>query len=64
MCAKAVFIGRAPLWGVSAGGTEGVNVALSIFQEEIGRVMGLAGCSSLDDVAGMVEDGAINHQPF
>ena len=64
MGAKAVFIGRAPLWGVSAGGTEGVNVALSIFQEEIGRVMGLAGCSSLDDVAGMVEDGAIHHQPF
>ena len=64
MGAKAVFIGRAPLWGVSAGGTEGVNVALSIFQEEIDRVMGLAGCSSLDDVAGMVEDGAIHHQPF
>jgi len=48
--AKGVFAGRAPLWGVTAGGEEGALRALDILREELDRVMGFAGCLKLDDI--------------
>ena len=48
--AKAVFTGRAPLWGVSSGGEEGAYLALNILREELDRVMGFTGCNNLQDI--------------
>jgi isopentenyl diphosphate isomerase/L-lactate dehydrogenase-like FMN-dependent dehydrogenase len=45
--AKGVFVGRAPLWGVSAAGQAGAAHALSILREELDRVMAFAGAPSL-----------------
>ena len=44
--AKAVLVGRAPLWGVAAAGQAGANRALAILHEEILRVLGQLGCST------------------
>ena len=41
--ADAVFVGRAALYGVAAGGREGAKRALDIFREEIDRDIGLLG---------------------
>ncbi len=48
--AKAVFAGRAPLWGVSAAGESGAYKALDILREELDRIMGFTGCVTLDDI--------------
>jgi isopentenyl diphosphate isomerase/L-lactate dehydrogenase-like FMN-dependent dehydrogenase len=48
MGASAVMVGRAPLWGVAAAGETGVSRALEILREEIDRVLGQVGCSSLN----------------
>jgi isopentenyl diphosphate isomerase/L-lactate dehydrogenase-like FMN-dependent dehydrogenase len=46
--AEAVMIGRAPLWGVAAGGEAGATRALEVLENEINKVMGFIGCSSVD----------------
>ncbi len=48
--AHAVMIGRATLYGIAAGGEPGARRALTIFREEIDRVMALLGCRSVADV--------------
>lgn len=48
--AKAVLVGRPILWGLAAGGQEGVEKALSILKEELDLAMALSGCSSLKDL--------------
>jgi isopentenyl diphosphate isomerase/L-lactate dehydrogenase-like FMN-dependent dehydrogenase len=48
--ANAVFIGRAPLYGVAAHGEAGVARAIEIFREEIGRVMALLGVRSVTEL--------------
>ncbi len=48
--AHSVMIGRAALYGLAAGGEEGVNHALSLLTTEIDRVLGQLGCRSLDEV--------------
>ncbi len=48
--AHSVMIGRAALYGLAAGGEEGVNHALSLLTSEIDRVLGQLGCRSLDEV--------------
>ncbi|MBL4586998.1 MAG: alpha-hydroxy-acid oxidizing protein [Flavobacteriales bacterium] len=54
--AKAVLIGRAYLYGLAAGGEEGVTRSYDILQEEMIRVMQLIGCSSLKELnAGYVK---------
>lgn len=45
--AHAVQIGRATLYGVAAGGHAGAARAITIFREEIDRVMALIGCPSV-----------------
>jgi (S)-mandelate dehydrogenase len=49
--ADAVFVGRAPLYGVAAGGREGAKRALDIFREEIERDMGLLGVPRVADLS-------------
>lgn len=48
--ADAVMIGRATLFGLAAGGQDGVNHALSIITTEIDRALGQLGCNSLDEL--------------
>jgi len=48
--AHAVQIGRATLYGIAAGGQPGAQRALTIFREEIDRVMALLGCRSVADL--------------
>jgi (S)-mandelate dehydrogenase len=48
--AAAVFVGRATLYGLAAGGEEGVTRALELFREEIRRAMALIGCTTLAEL--------------
>ena len=48
--ASGVFVGRATLFGLAAGGEAGVARALTIFRDEISRAMALLGCASLSDI--------------
>jgi (S)-mandelate dehydrogenase len=48
--ANAVMLGRAPLHGVAAAGEAGAHRALQIYRDEIDRVLGLLGCTSLDQL--------------
>ena len=48
--ADAAMAGRAPLWGVAAGGEAGVAQALDIYRSEIDRVMAYLGCRSVADI--------------
>lgn len=46
--ARAVFVGRPVLWGLAAGGADGVVGVLSLLRDELARAMQLAGCPDLD----------------
>jgi (S)-mandelate dehydrogenase len=48
--ADAVMLGRATLYGLTAGGEAGVRRAIDIFKTEIDRVLGQIGCVSLADL--------------
>ena len=48
--AKAVMIGRPYIYGVTAGGQQGVAKVLSIFRDELTRDCQLLGCASLAEV--------------
>jgi isopentenyl diphosphate isomerase/L-lactate dehydrogenase-like FMN-dependent dehydrogenase len=50
MGASAVFVGRATLYGLAAGGEPGVARALAILREEIDRALALIGCSTLAEL--------------
>jgi (S)-mandelate dehydrogenase len=45
--ARAVLLGRAPLYGVAAGGEPGAARALAILRDELERAMLLTGCRSV-----------------
>lgn len=47
--ADAVFVGRATLWGVAAGGQAGAARALDLLTSEFRRVMAYLGCNSVKD---------------
>lgn len=49
--ADAVAIGRAYLYGLAAGGTEGVEQAITILENELVRAMQLSGCQKLSDLS-------------
>ncbi|NVB79219.1 MAG: alpha-hydroxy-acid oxidizing protein, partial [Kofleriaceae bacterium] len=51
--ARAVLVGRPVLWGLAAGGREGVATALAILRRELDLAMALCGCP---DVASMTRD--------
>ncbi len=48
--ADMVYIGRSTLYGTGAGGEAGAARAISIFREEIDRVMALIGCRSVAEL--------------
>ncbi|KAK0508121.1 hypothetical protein JMJ35_009205 [Cladonia borealis] len=48
--AKGVGIGRAPLWGLAAGGVEGVERTFEILSEELKTAMRLLGASRVADL--------------
>ncbi|WP_185972462.1 alpha-hydroxy acid oxidase [Georgenia yuyongxinii] len=48
--ADAVMVGRAPLYGLSAGGETGAHHALSLLGREITRMMGVLGISELSQL--------------
>jgi 4-hydroxymandelate oxidase len=45
--ATAVQVGRPVLWGLAAGGQEGVEFALGLLRQELDLAMALAGCPDL-----------------
>jgi isopentenyl diphosphate isomerase/L-lactate dehydrogenase-like FMN-dependent dehydrogenase len=48
--AQAVLAGRPPLWGLAAGGAEGVQRVLELLRDEIELTLALCGCTSPADV--------------
>jgi 4-hydroxymandelate oxidase len=48
--AKAVLVGRAPLWGLGAFGQQGVERVMQILERELALAMGLAGVTSLSRI--------------
>lgn len=51
--ARGVLVGRPVLWGLAAGGREGVVAALTLLRRELDLAMALCGCP---DVASMTRD--------
>ncbi|MGH3437770.1 MAG: alpha-hydroxy acid oxidase [Sciscionella sp.] len=51
MGARFTFIGRAYLYGLMAGGREGVDRVIELLREEIVRTMKLLGVASLDELS-------------
>jgi 4-hydroxymandelate oxidase len=51
--ARGVLVGRPVLWGLAAGGREGVAAALGLLRRELDLAMALCGCP---DVASMTRD--------
>ena len=49
--ARAVLIGRAMVWGLAAGGEEGVTDVLRLLQREVELGLALLGCASPADVS-------------
>ncbi|WP_423459456.1 alpha-hydroxy acid oxidase [Ottowia sp. VDI28] len=45
--ADAVMVGRAAMWGTAVGGEAGARHALAMLRDEIDRVLGFVGCSSI-----------------
>jgi isopentenyl diphosphate isomerase/L-lactate dehydrogenase-like FMN-dependent dehydrogenase len=54
--AKAVMVGRAPLYGVAAAGETGARQALQFVREELERVMGFLGCNTIADLGSRILD--------
>lgn len=48
--ANAVMCGRASLWGLGAGGKDGIIKAFDLLKRELINVMQLAGCKTLKDI--------------
>ena len=48
--AKAVMVGRPPLWGLGAFGQAGVQRVLEILQSELALAMALSGCPNLASI--------------
>ena len=48
--ADAVLLGRPVLWALAAGGADGVRDCLDAVTDELAHCMGLAGCTSVDEV--------------
>jgi len=49
--ADAVLIGRPTLWGLAAGGREGVARVLGLLREELELTLGLLGCTGVSQLA-------------
>jgi (S)-mandelate dehydrogenase len=49
--AEGVLLGRAPVYGLAAGGEDGVSHALAILADEFDRTLALTGCSGVADLS-------------
>jgi isopentenyl diphosphate isomerase/L-lactate dehydrogenase-like FMN-dependent dehydrogenase len=47
--ARAVLVGRPPLWGLAVNGAEGVQTVMEHLRDELVRAMQLTGTSTLAD---------------
>ena len=65
--ADMVFVGRATLFGIAAGGEAGAAHAIEILRTEIHRVMALLGCSSVrelnEDYLSCADPALLKHIP-
>jgi L-lactate dehydrogenase (cytochrome) len=52
--ARAVLLGRAPLFGLAAGGEPLASRAIEIIADDLRRAMTLAGCAGADDVGNLM----------
>jgi 4-hydroxymandelate oxidase len=52
--ARSVLIGRPALWGLAAGGADGVARVLRILQAELAEVMAITGAAKISDIDGSV----------
>lgn len=48
--ARAVLVGRPPLWGLAVGGADGVRHVLDLLHDELDLAMALSGCCSMADI--------------
>ena len=48
--AEAVLLGRAPVYGLGAGGTDGAGRAIAILAEEFDRTLALCGCRTVAEL--------------
>jgi isopentenyl diphosphate isomerase/L-lactate dehydrogenase-like FMN-dependent dehydrogenase len=48
--AKAVLVGRGPLYGVSVAGQKGAARALEIYRDEIDRILAMIGCPGVEQL--------------
>ncbi|XP_019872931.1 2-Hydroxyacid oxidase 1 [Aethina tumida] len=48
--ARMVFFGRPALWGLACGGQQGVENVLNILKKEFDQVLGISGCTSIEDI--------------
>jgi isopentenyl diphosphate isomerase/L-lactate dehydrogenase-like FMN-dependent dehydrogenase len=51
------LVGRPVLWGLAAGGQQGVEKVLSILHDELDLAMALAGCRNLAEVNHSILNG-------
>ena len=49
--ARAVFLGRAALWGLAAGGQAGVERSLTLLEEEFRLAMALCGATRIEELS-------------
>jgi 4-hydroxymandelate oxidase len=50
--ARAVLVGRPPLWGLAVHGADGVRAVLDHLRNELVRTMALCGAQRLDELTG------------
>jgi 4-hydroxymandelate oxidase len=48
--ARAVLLGRPPVWGLAVDGTAGARHVLDLIREELDLAMALSGCRSVDEI--------------
>jgi isopentenyl diphosphate isomerase/L-lactate dehydrogenase-like FMN-dependent dehydrogenase len=48
--ARAVLVGRPPLWGLALGGAEGARHVLELLRDELDLAMALSGCPSVAEI--------------
>jgi (S)-mandelate dehydrogenase len=58
--AEGVLLGRAPVYGLSAGGAAGVARALAILADELDRTLALTGCRNIAGLTADLVTGAIS----
>ncbi len=57
--ARACMVGRASVWGLGAGGQEGVAKAIDILKKELSVTMALTGVAKVSQIDGRVIEGGV-----